>query len=411
MQAHRVGGQRRGIGRCSLLLWAGVLLASTSARGQLPPDFPFEPSAPHAAVAGDGRVALAFAADAAVWSVLSPDGGSSWGAPVRVGSHGKLEWGITRGPRIAWSGDQLVIAAVHGEQLRGRDGDVYAWRSVDGGETWGQPLRINDVEGAAREGLQALAAGTEGRLFCTWLDMRGEGTELWGAWSTDGGASWGQDVLVYRSPGDSICECCHVTASFGPDGRTVTVVFRNARDGNRDIHEVSGRRDGRGWYSSRLDAVPWPLEGCPMAGGELAVRANGDSLHVWRRERDLVARWNRGPQFVFARGGRFPRVAARADDFALLWATADGELVQAWIRSQADLESLAQHAHSAAPAPSHDRVTVLGAGHNPWLAAAPFFSADSASRETNGGPLLAVFETSEEGVGRMAVRILSRRTP
>ena len=80
------------------------------------------------------------------------------------------------------------------------DGDVLAWRSIDGGASWSGPRRVNGVEGSAREGLHALAAGPDGSLFCAWVDLRDGRAEVYGARSADGGASWEPDVLIYRSP-------------------------------------------------------------------------------------------------------------------------------------------------------------------------------------------------------------------
>ena len=58
---------------------------------------------------------------------------------------------------------------------------------------------INDVPGAPTEGLHALASDAKGQLFAAWLDKRGgQGTKLYGARSTDGGATWSKNVMIYR---------------------------------------------------------------------------------------------------------------------------------------------------------------------------------------------------------------------
>jgi hypothetical protein len=43
--------------------------------------------------------------------------------------------GMRRGPRIAVAPGAIVISAVVGEKGRGADGDLIAWRSVDGGRS------------------------------------------------------------------------------------------------------------------------------------------------------------------------------------------------------------------------------------------------------------------------------------
>ncbi len=42
----------------------------------------------------------------------------------------------------------IVISAVVGEKGRGADGDLIAWRSVDGGKTWSVGKAINGVPAA-----------------------------------------------------------------------------------------------------------------------------------------------------------------------------------------------------------------------------------------------------------------------
>lgn len=120
----------------------------------------------------------------------------------------------------------IVVSVIVSEKGRGADGDLMAWRSVDGGKTWGEGRRVNDVAGSAREGLHAMAAGGEAILFATWLDLRSEGTKVFGAVSRDGGVTWAENRPVYESPSGSVRECCHPTAYVDERGR-MFVMFRN----------------------------------------------------------------------------------------------------------------------------------------------------------------------------------------
>jgi hypothetical protein len=58
-----------------------------------------------------------------------------------------------------------------------------------------------------------MATGGNGLIFTTWLDLRAQGTRLYGSTSTDGGATWSPNALVYESPSGSVCECCHPSAA------------------------------------------------------------------------------------------------------------------------------------------------------------------------------------------------------
>ena len=59
--------------------------------------------------------------------------------PVKVADGKSFALGMRRGPRLAIKGSTLVISAVGGEQGRGRDENLYAWRSIDKGRTWSGP--------------------------------------------------------------------------------------------------------------------------------------------------------------------------------------------------------------------------------------------------------------------------------
>ena len=233
------------------------------------------------------RVALTYGAGDSVFFAESKDAGKSWSKPVVVSSQGKLSLGMRRGPRIAMTPEAIVISAVVGEKGRGADGDLIAWRSVDGGRAWSAGKTINDVSSAAREGLHTMAAGGKGMLFAAWLDLRGKGTRLYGSTSPDGGATWSPNALVYESPSGSVCECCHPTAAIDAQGR-IFVLFRNSIDGNRDMYLTRSDDVGKTFGpAAKLGAGTWKLNACPMDGGALQVGADGKPLSIWRREGEV----------------------------------------------------------------------------------------------------------------------------
>src|SRR4029453_15796112 len=145
------------------------------------------------------HVVLAFGSANTVFVATSDDAGRRFRAPVRVSSSGQLALGMHRGPRAAYTQDALVVSAIVGNEGHGKAGALVAWLSPDGGKTWSSPVRVNDAPGSAREGLHAMAAGGNDTLFAAWLDVRASGTRLYGSTSTNGGASWSPNRLVYES--------------------------------------------------------------------------------------------------------------------------------------------------------------------------------------------------------------------
>ncbi|WP_152052076.1 sialidase family protein [Tautonia marina] len=248
---------------------------------------------PQVTIGADGRVYLAFGAGNEVRVASSDDGGRSFSEPVPVGSPGMLALGMRRGPRIAVGQGAVVISAIGGAgggPYGGLSaGDLWSWRSTDGGTTWSEPIRLNQVEGSAREGLHAMAAGPEGQIACVWTDLRDNRAHIRGVISTDGGATWGPEVLIHQSPEGPICPCCHPSVAFGPDG-TLYVMWRDAISGARDMYLCRSLDGGKTFELARkLGEGTWPLEVCPMDGGAIAAGPDGQATTVWMRDGRLYS--------------------------------------------------------------------------------------------------------------------------
>jgi len=244
---------------------------------------------PQADVAADGSIFVAFGRGNDVFYAESGDGGKKFTEPVNVGTPGVISLGMRRGPRIAIAEKVIVVAAVGGPQGKGKDGDVQAWRSTDHGKTWAGPVKVNDVEGSAREGLHALAASPSGEFACAWLDLRTKGTKIYVAVSTDGGKTWGTNVKAYESPEGPVCQCCHPSVAYDAAG-TLHVMWRNALDGNRDMWICSSRDHGATFSAGeKLGQGAWKLNACPMDGGAFAYGPDGHEYTLWRRDKQILA--------------------------------------------------------------------------------------------------------------------------
>lgn len=286
------------------------------------------PSSPEAVfrqpqLATDRRVVtVAFGAGDTVYFAGSTDRGQSFSSPVVVARSGKLSLGMHRGPRIAVTPQAIVVSAIVGEKGRGADGDLLSWRSTDGGRSWSAGRRVNDVPGSAREGLHAMSYGG-GVLFATWLDLRAKGTRLYGAASKDGGQSWSANRLVYESPSGSVCECCHPSVAVDGQGR-VSVMFRNAVEGARDLYLVRSADGGRTFgQAEKLGQGTWPLNACPMDGGGVALNAKGEPVTAWRRAKEVyTAALGRAEQLVGL--GKDPAIAVSRRGTYVVWTTGSG---------------------------------------------------------------------------------------
>lgn len=283
----------------------------------------FAGTQPHLTVAGD-QVYVAFGQGDTISVARSSDGGRSFDGPVALPSQGTLSLGMHRGPRIAGTSRTVLVAAVVGSKGGGADGDVVLFRSSDRGSTWTAPMVINDVPGAAREGLHALAASPSGLVVIAWLDLRHGGTRIYAAISRDHGANWAPDTLVYNSPGGSVCECCHPSVAISDAGE-IAVMFRNNLDGNRDLYVARYSRSGTFAPASKLGISSWALKACPMDGG--AVAFDGASIAaIWRRENDVFLTTAKTPEQRLARG-RDPVLSQMGRHRDMAWNDGNGVML------------------------------------------------------------------------------------
>jgi BNR repeat-like domain len=243
--------------------------------------------------AGNGMVALAFASGGSVMIATSTDGGNSFSAPRKVSESPVLATGRHRGPRVLFTGPEIVVSAVVGKTLATgehahglpSDGDLVVWRSSDKGKTWSKPSIVNDIPGAPREGLHSMVSDGHGQLAAAWLDLRNQGTRLYGAFSKDGGATWSKNLLIYEAPGGTICQCCAPSlASNGPGG--FTVMFRNVLGDSRDMYTIQMKDSQVVSKPAKVGSGTWTINACPMDGGGL-LYAGGQFSSAWRRGEDV----------------------------------------------------------------------------------------------------------------------------
>lgn len=275
---------------------------------------------PQLAAVGD-RVYLTYGEGGRVIVVASADGGDTFGAPVSLPTSGTLALGMHRGPRVAATSRAVLVTAIVGRRGGGADSDILLFRSTDRGETWSAPTVINDVAGAAREGLHAMAASPSGVVVLAWLDLRKQGTRIYSAVSRDHGATWASDVLVYASPSGTVCECCHPSVAIDPDGR-IAIMFRNSLDGNRDMYLARSDDGIRFTAAAKLGTGSWAVNACPMDGGSLALASDGFTA-TWRREDVVFVSTPRVPEQRVA-NGRDPVVAQFATHRDLAWSAPEG---------------------------------------------------------------------------------------
>ena len=269
---------------------------------------------PQIAVTSAGHFFVAFGADERVFVCKSVDSGKTYTSPEKIGQVSRLALGMRRGPRIVANDEFVVVSAISHES-----GNLIAWQSDDGGATWGDPVIVNDQPGIAREGLHDMAMGPDGAIFCAWLDLRTGSTQVFGASSRDGGRSWSTNRLVYASPSGTVCECCHPSVAIS-NGGVIFVMWRNELNGNRDMYLAKSQNGGLTFGpADKLGLGSWRLKACPMDGGDLAIGSSGSPVTVWRSDRQVYATGQPAPRESLLGQGEQPVVATADDNPYFVW--------------------------------------------------------------------------------------------
>lgn len=283
-----------------------------------------------------GKVVMTMGAGDAVFFAASRDGGRTFGKPLQVAREGKLALGRHRGPRIAVTGNGIVISAIV-------DGNLLSWHSTDGGASWSKAVRINDVANSAREGLHAMASAA-GITYSVWLDLRQQGTKLYGAVSKDGGATWQENRLVYESPSGHICECCHPSVKVGEKGE-ILVMWRNWLDGNRDMYMARSLDGGRTFAAAaKAGSGSWPLNACPMDGGDIAIARDGSAWSAFRRENSIILAAPGGSEQTLAKG-KDPAMALIPKGAIVAWTEGGIRVARPPYKESVSLDPSGSYAH------------------------------------------------------------------
>lgn len=317
------------------------------------------PKQPQVCMSNDGVAHLTFGVGDGVYYCRADQG--KFNKPQMAFRVPNMSLGMRRGPRIAVTSKSVVITAIGGPQGKGKDGDLISYRSIDGGQTWLGPLKVNDVAASAREGLHAMTSSDNGTYWCVWLDLRAKRTELFASHSKDGGATWSKNALVYESPERNICECCH--PSIVAFGNRIQILFRNSLSGNRDMYTITSTDGGATFgKAKRLGLQHWELNACPMDGGMLALGDAGKSTEVWRRGGTIYVTHEGEANERSLGKGEQSWIAMDKDKAYVVWTNArEGDLMLSTLDDQPP-RRLAEHARDpvvAACAKSSSNVIVV----------------------------------------------------
>jgi hypothetical protein len=166
---------------------------------------------PCSVVDASGTVYVAYLHAGNVVVSGSKDRGKTFGEPVvAIDAKGHARGGAQRGPRLGADarGRLVVTSPLTLDEAEAAKQypkpELYLATSADGGVSWTAPVRVNEIEKKAPEGLHTMRVAPDGTAHVAWLDLRerASGQDLWYAKVTDGKV--GPNVRVAQD----VCPCC-----------------------------------------------------------------------------------------------------------------------------------------------------------------------------------------------------------
>jgi hypothetical protein len=159
------------------------------------------------AVGPEGQVYVAWAGPEGIVFDRSPDGGQSWLEEDIFVTDFPGGWAYDIEGIMRANGLPITVCDVSGGEYNGNiyinwtdhrngnsDTDVWLTKSTDGGDTWSEPIRVNDDPPGKEQFFTWMAIDqTNGYLWFVWYDRRNypdTETDVYMAVSTDGGESF-----------------------------------------------------------------------------------------------------------------------------------------------------------------------------------------------------------------------------
>lgn len=232
---------------------------------------------PQITIDANETVRLVFGKGEQIYYATSNDQGQSFSEPVAIAEVNGMHLGMTRGPQLATSKDYSVVTAID------KEGNIHSFQLTHSSGKWRKLQDVNDSNGSAPEGLMSLASDDKNNFFAVWLDLRKDHKNNICFSTLRGNKGWSKNQFAYTSPESHVCECCK--PSIAVNGNHVVIMFRNWLKGSRDLYVVSSENGGKDFgRAEKLGNGTWPLKGCPMDGGGLAIDSNNKIHTAWQRD-------------------------------------------------------------------------------------------------------------------------------
>ena len=201
--------------------------------------------------------------------------GSGFTAPLKIHSDSiDVFTSYWAGPEFEASGDTVFIGL---KVLPEADNGVYSVRSTDGGLTFGDTVRIENIgDSLARFPTVTIASGGNPVFAYMKFDSNWMDAQYTVVQSTDGGDTFEQDVEAGLLVTGEACDCC--PAAIKTEGQRQVIMFRNNDNDLRETWMVYSDDDGTSFVASgQTDTTNWVVNQCPSYGPDFIM--SGNTIH------------------------------------------------------------------------------------------------------------------------------------
>ncbi|TRZ72143.1 MAG: T9SS C-terminal target domain-containing protein [Bacteroidetes bacterium] len=241
----------------------------------------------------------------------SIDGGITWDQEIRLTNDIANSWS----PSISVTGTTVHVAW---EDYRDGNSEIYYKSSADGGTTWEEDTRLTYAPSHSYIPSLTSSGST---VNVVWYDFRDFQFDIYYKRSTDGGLTWGPDVRLTYEPANSFM------ASIAVSGSDIHVVWTEYRDGNGEIYYKKSSDGGDNWgQDTRLtNDIALSNRSCVATYGSVVQVVwsdfrDGDYEIYYKRSEDGGTTWSADTRLTNSYGDSFyPSVAVSGSVVHVLW--------------------------------------------------------------------------------------------
>jgi hypothetical protein len=254
--------------------------------------------APSASFGPDGKLWLAWVFAGHVYVQHSSDQGKSYSAPsivnrapekiaARAENRAKIQLDNAGNIYISWTQSLNKLYT----------GNIRFSRSVDGGQSFSQPITVNDDLQEISHRFDSMVVSDVGKVFISWLDKRDQqaakdkqqeyiGGALYYSYSADQGQTFSKNINL----SDNSCVCCRIAMAIDNNNLPV-IAWRDiyGNDANNQIRDHSLLTFSSALKPAkkiRLSNEQWKINGCPHHGPALDVDGNNVVHSTWFNDTD-----------------------------------------------------------------------------------------------------------------------------